>query len=291
MDSHQLTALLNTLTSPLKSADAGDTLQPFWQWSLLAQALAPSLLTRQCRVVAVTGSQGSGKSTFAKILVSQLKRLGKSAACVSLDDFYLSKQARADLAREVHPLLVTRGVPGTHDSQRLYQVLERFALGKGSVRLALPQFDKGSDDRVADTEVAAELLVVEGWCLGVQPQPPTMLEHPVNDLEKNEDAGGTWRHWTNEQIRQNYLPVWQLVDEWLLLQPPEFTQVVQWRRQQEMDLLPSQRMSETALQRFIQHYQRLTQWQWQHPIRGQGLKVDLTPEHDISNIHVLAQNA
>jgi pantothenate kinase-related protein Tda10 len=68
-------------------------------------------------------------------------------------------------------------------------------------------------------------------------------------------------------------------------------QVVQWRRQQEMDLLPSQRMSETALQRFIQHYQRLTQWQWQHPIRGRGLKVDLTPEHDISNIHVLAQNA
>ena len=91
MDSHQLTALLNTLTSPLKSADAGDTLQPFWQWSLLAQALAPSLLTRQCRVVAVTGSQGSGKSTFAKILVSQLNALGRSAACVSLDDFYLSK--------------------------------------------------------------------------------------------------------------------------------------------------------------------------------------------------------
>ena len=89
------------------------------------------LLARQGRVVAITGSQGSGKSTLAKILVRQLNDLGKSAACVSLDDFYLPKQDRIELGRRVHPLLVTRGVPGTHDSGRLGQVLKQVASSSG----------------------------------------------------------------------------------------------------------------------------------------------------------------
>ena len=71
----------------------------------------------------------------------------------------------------MHPLLATRGVPGTHDCRRLGDVLEQFASTKGVINLSLPQFDKGVDDRVQDIHVAAEVLVFEGWCLGVQPQP------------------------------------------------------------------------------------------------------------------------
>ena len=294
MDPSQLATTLDavlgaSLDRPVRIQDA-DTQQPFWQWSMLAQALAPVLLAQQSRVVAITGSQGSGKSTLAKILVQQLNDLGLAAVCVSLDDFYLSRQDRVELGRRVHPLLVTRGVPGTHDSQRMGQVLKQMSSSTGSVKLQLPQFNKGLDDRVADIEATAELLVIEGWCLGVQPQPAALLEQPVNELERSEDTHGIWRRWSNEQIQQNYLPLWSLIDDWVLLQPPEFAQVLQWRRQQELALPSAQRMSEAQLQRFIQHYQRLTQWQWQRPIVASGIGVGLTPQHGIAHIRALTKN-
>lgn len=294
MDPQQLITLLSPLAGTdqaqvIKAADA-DVRQPFWQWSLVARAMAPALLAGEQRIVAITGSQGSGKSTLARILVQQFKELGVQAACVSLDDFYLSKQSRVQLGREVHPLLATRGVPGTHDSRRLGDVLEQFAHSKGVLNLSLPQFDKGMDDRVEDIHVAAEVLVFEGWCLGVQPQPQDLLQKPVNELERLEDSQGTWRHWCNQQIRQHYQGLWDFVDAWMLLQPPEFAQVIEWRRQQEMGLAPARRMSEAALQRFIQHYERLTRWQWQQPVVGEGLAFELTVEHQIAAIRPLGQS-
>ena len=292
MNPQQLIALLSPhawtgYAQEINAADV-DAQQPFWQWSLTASALAPTLLARASRIVTITGSQGSGKSTFARILVQRLKDLGVRAACVSLDDFYLSKRKRMQLANQVHPLLATRGVPGTHETCRLRDVLEQLAHGTGVVNLSLPQFDKGADDRIDDIHISAEVLVFEGWCLGVQSQSPELLKNPVNELEQAEDSQGIWRHWCNEQIHQHYQPLWALVDAWTLLQPPEFGQVIEWRRQQEQELPPARRMSEAALQRFIQHYERLTRWQWQQPIVGQGLAVDLTAAHDIAAIRSLS---
>jgi D-glycerate 3-kinase len=291
MDPQQLIALLcqHPWTDHANGISAKDidTRQPFWPWSLIARALAPALLTRDCRIVSITGSQGSGKSTLARFLVRQLNALGAKTTCVSLDDFYLPKQNRIELARRVHPLLATRGVPGTHDSHRLRLLLEQFASSKGILSISLPQFDKSRDDRVNDVHVDAEVLVLEGWCLGVQPQPAELLKKPVNELERLEDSQGTWRQWCNEQIQQHYQPLWPLVDTWTLLQPPAFAQVIEWRRQQEMDLSPTKGMSEIALQRFIQHYERLTRWQWLQPVIGQRLAIDLTAEHDIAAIRPL----
>ena len=288
MDPQQLITLLSSLTwtgqaQSINAADV-DVRQPFWQWSVVARALAPAVLAGEQRIVSITGSQGSGKSTFARILVQQLNELGVQAACVSLDDFYLSKQSRTQLGRDIHPLLATRGVPGTHDCRRLGDVLAQFASSKGVLSLSLPQFDKGLDDRVRDTHVAAEVLVFEGWCLGVQPQPQSLLQEPVNELERLEDPQGTWRQWCNQQICQHYQGLWDFVDAWMLLQPPEFAQVIEWRRQQEMDLAPTQRMSETALQRFIQHYERLTRWQWESEKLLPGLEIHLDENHRVSDV-------
>ena len=150
MEPQQLITLLSRLAwtdqAQVINAAAVDVRQPFWQWALVARALAPTLLAGEHRIISITGSQGSGKSTFARILVQQLNELGVQAACVSLDDFYLSKQSRMQLGRDVHPLLTTRGVPGTHDRRRLGDVLEQFAGTKGVINLSLPQFDKGVDD-------------------------------------------------------------------------------------------------------------------------------------------------
>src|SRR5210317_1835774 len=67
-------------------------------------------------LLAVNGCQGSGKTTVCDYLRSLLmSEFGRRVVSLSLDDFYLSRLERQDLARSVHPLLATRGVPGTHD--------------------------------------------------------------------------------------------------------------------------------------------------------------------------------
>ncbi|MFC3212746.1 hypothetical protein [Novosphingobium panipatense] len=66
-------------------------------------------------VVGVCGAQGSGKSTLAAALKAHFEAGHRRVAILSLDDLYLTRQERTQLARQVHPLFATRGVPGTHD--------------------------------------------------------------------------------------------------------------------------------------------------------------------------------
>src|SRR4051812_33755031 len=66
-------------------------------------------------ILGISGLQGSGKSTLATELIDAARRRGWSAVSLSLDDVYLTRAERESLARAVHPLLRTRGVPGTHD--------------------------------------------------------------------------------------------------------------------------------------------------------------------------------
>ena len=64
--------------------------------------------------ILISGSQGIGKSTLLKIIEKNvLKFYEKKILTLSLDDYYLSKKARLILSKTIHPLLITRGVPGT----------------------------------------------------------------------------------------------------------------------------------------------------------------------------------
>ena len=66
-------------------------------------------------MVGLTGPQGSGKSTLAAKLPPLLAARGLRSAVLALDDLYLTHAERRRLAADIHPLLATRGVPGTHD--------------------------------------------------------------------------------------------------------------------------------------------------------------------------------
>ena len=131
----------------------------------------------------------------------------------------------------------------------------------GAQRITLPQFDKARDDRSGQRHVACDVLVLEGWCWGNGSDDRALTE-PINDPEREADADGRWRRWVNTQIEARYTPLWTAVDFWLQLQPPGFAQVVQWRRQQESQLVEAMRMDEQRLRHFIEHYERLTRWQW-----------------------------
>lgn len=217
-------------------------------------------------ILGICGSQGSGKSTLARGLT---ERLGVRAATLSLDDLYLGKAARAELARDIHPLLATRGVPLTHDVALGCAILDAVKAGQP---VHLPRFDKASDEPFPETqwELAdsrLDLLIFEGWCVGAVAQPDADLTVPVNDLERAEDSDGVWRRAVNDALAGPYQALFARIDRLALLAAPGFEVVRAWRTQQEAELRatlaaqgrdPALAMTDAQIARFIQHYERIT---------------------------------
>jgi D-glycerate 3-kinase len=220
-------------------------------------------------VVGICGAQGCGKSTAAAALAANLARSGYRTATLSLDDLYLSRAERQALGRTVHPLLATRGVPGTHDTRLGNAVFE--SLGRPE-QTDIPRFDKASDqplpraqwDRFAGP---ADIVLFEGWCVGARPQSRGALGTPVNRLEAEEDADGRWRSYVNDSLNCGYRELFQRIDYQVLLAAPSFDIVKHWRCEQEETLragLNAAGLSTDGLMdagqiaRFVQHYERLT---------------------------------
>jgi D-glycerate 3-kinase len=234
---------------------------------LIANAIQAALPGRaQPLIVGVCGSQGSGKSTVCNTLTTRFRESGLKVANLSLDDLYLPLAERVTLSQQVHPLFRTRGVPGTHDTKLGIETLD--ALGRAEP-VRLPRFDKAVDDRrpLADWEEfvgPAQLVLFEGWCVGARPQTIEALTQPVNALEANEDADGRWRKYANNALAAEYQSLFARLDLLVLLAAPSFDVVLKWRTQQEHDLRAQAKqgsagvMSDAAVARFIQHYERLT---------------------------------
>ena len=220
-------------------------------------------------VLAISGLQGSGKSTLAAAVTAAAQARGLAAATLSLDDVYLTRAARQARATRVHPLLLTRGPPGTHDLALAHRVLDAVAAGRAT---RLPRFDKLADDRIDEAawpvaSAPLDLLVMEGWCLGVPAQADAELDAPVNALERDEDANATWRRYCNDALRVDYPALWRRFDRLWVLQSPSFEVVSQWRWQQEQSLIaertsaagaPHAGMQPAQLARFLQHYERVS---------------------------------
>jgi D-glycerate 3-kinase len=204
-------------------------------------------------VVGLCGPQGAGKSTIAAAVAASDLRV----AVLSLDDLYLGPAARAKLAATVHPLLATRGVPGTHDVARGVAVLSGLCRGEPT---ALPRFDKATDAPrpVAEWPVAGPVDVVlfEGWCVGAVAQPDTALAEPVNALEADADPDATWRRFVNAQLAGPYRALFAPLDRLIVLRAPDFATVVGWR--QEAERRSHGPMTPDQIARFCAHFERLT---------------------------------
>ncbi len=215
------------------------------------------------RIFGIGGLQGSGKSTLARQVAAFAERRGIATAIVSIDDVYLDPDARARLARRVHPLFATRGPPGTHDVTLACETLDALRDGRD---VALPRFDKAHDrrhPRAAWPRVArVELVIVEGWCLGVPPQRDDALVTPINALERDEDGDGRWRRHVNATLADDYPSLWQRIDRLLWLQGPGFEVVPSWRWQQELSRRAGEpdapTMSRADVDRFVQHFERVS---------------------------------
>jgi D-glycerate 3-kinase len=243
----------------MTSATAADLIEKAIQAALPAHRRGPL-------IVGVCGSQGSGKSTVCSALSTRFSDAGLKVANLSLDDLYLPLAARVKLSELVHPLLRTRGVPGTHDTKLGIHTLHDLAHAKA---VKLPRFDKARDDRrpveAWDTVMGPmDLVLFEGWCVGAKPQGLEALTPPVNALEANEDVDGRWRRYVNDALGGEYQRLFAKIDLLVLLAAPSFDVVLKWRTQQEHELRDQTQgdqsgvMSDGDLARFIQHYERLT---------------------------------
>ena len=226
-------------------------------------------------IVGISGAQGSGKTTLALVVAEWLEReLGLATACLSLDGLYLRRSERRELSRSVHPLLETRGVPGTHDVARAQELLDELTAADPERTVALPVFDKALDDRAPASQwpvvrAPVDIVLFEGWCVGARPQPQGSLAEPANALEAEWDRAGRWRRYVNERLKTDYAGLFRRLDLLVMLRVPSFDKVLEWRSLQERKLRERLRgpprpgagppgMTEAELERFVQHYERLT---------------------------------
>lgn len=246
------------------------------------------------RVAGVNGAQGSGKSTLCERLGEALGATGLRVVTLALDDLYLGRTARERLAREVHPLLRTRGVPGTHEVNLGLRLLDGLRALKAGETLAMPRFVKVLDDRAPQeawplVTGPVDLVLFEGWCVATPPQAEAELAEPVNVLEAREDADGRWRRWVNQQLAGAYAPLFACIERLIYLKAPDFEAIHRWRLQQERGnaaAAPQARpMDANDLRRFIQHYERLTRHAMRVLPGRADLTVELGPEHEWAGLH------
>ena len=235
------------------------------------QALRSEEFSNRPWLVGLQGTQGSGKSTVCLFIKALLEKcFNYSVVIFSLDDFYLTKQERKNLSETIHPLLVTRGVPGTHDVDLALTTFK--ALENASEKpVSAPSFNKAIDDRRPKDEWevidhSVDIILFEGWCVGATPQTERQLEQPINLLEKLEDTDSAWRKYVNENLKGVYKSLFEKIDNLIVLKAPSFKQVYEWRLLQETKLVEqlkpnedhSNILSSEQIRRFISHYERLT---------------------------------
>lgn len=231
---------------------------------ILEKWVSSSVLGRSnVPALALCGAQGIGKTTGLRALESQRDL---NVALLSLDDFYLTRSEREDLAVAVHPLCRTRGAPGTHDIRLLKDTIRGLRSAGLSDSTTWPKFDKVTDDRGAELNRFAgkpDAILLEGWLIGALADSEAPRSQPLNGLEQAQDPSGDWRKWQEEALAEVYEPLWQMFDDFLYLCAPSFETVFSWRCEQEETTLalpkgslPPEKREWVA--KFIQHYERIT---------------------------------
>lgn len=260
----------------------------------LARRLPQIRGDRHQLVLGINGAQGTGKSTFADFLrLAAESFFDWRVAVLSIDDFYYTLDERMILAEKTHPLLRTRGVPGTHDTDMLADYLTRLQHLKRGEHIALPRFDKAIDDRADESRWPVvkgpiDLVILEGWCVGTMAQQDAELEDPINDLEREQDPDGAWRYYVNNRLKANYERIFDRLDFLVFIRAPSFDAILRWRLEQEEKLAhvspegSSGLMNREQIERFLQFYERLTRANLVALPNSADLVFSLDDTHSIS---------
>ena len=247
-------------------------------------------------IVGLAGGQGTGKTTVSSIIKLILNKYFKLKVFkISIDDFYKTRKERARLSKKIHPLLMVRGVPGTHDINLMLNFFK--SIKKISFRtLRLPKFDKSIDDRLKKNQwykirSKPDVIIFEGWCIGAKPQKNSELKKPINYLERIQDKSMKWRKYVNFQLAGKYKKIHNMLDCLLYLKAKNFSLLRRWRLKQEDKLFLKSKnkknlkiMNRQEVLNFMMTYQRVTEQMFKTATKFSSIVMTLNNQHQIINI-------
>ena len=247
-------------------------------------------------IVGLAGGQGSGKTTISSIISLILKKYFKLKVFkISIDDFYKTKKQREILSKNKHSLLLTRGVPGTHDIKIMLDFFRKIKT-KNFKSLKLPKFNKANDDRYKKKhwyklKSRPDVVIFEGWCVGAKPQSLRLLKKPINTIEKAYDKSLKWRRFVNLQLKTNYKKLYSQLDSLLYLKVKNFNLLKKWRIKQEEKLWLKAKsrknlkiMNKKEVINFMQTYQRITEQMFKDAPKYSSIIMNLNKNHQIHKI-------
>ena len=246
------------------------------------------LKDKKTKIIGLSGGQGAGKSTITDILKFIFKRKYNLDLCVfSIDDFYKTKSERIKMSKAIHPLFLTRGVPGTHDMKLLNKVIQNLKK-KNFKKVLVPKFDKSIDDRFKKVKwqkikTAPKIIILEGWCVGAIEQKKGELVKPINKIEKKLDPRMIWRKKVNNFLKNEYKKVFKKIDKLVYLKVPDFNHIFKWRLVQEQKLKLTSKskktMSKAEVREFIMFYERITRHMMKNFFKISDLTIFLDKNH------------
>ena len=243
--------------------------------------------------VGLAGGQGTGKTTISSIIKIILEKYFKLKVFkISIDDFYKTRKERIALSKKVHPMLLTRGVPGTHDINMMLDFFKK-SKSKKFKKMKLPNFNKAIDDRFPTNKwnkinKRPDVIIFEGWCVGARAEPSKTLKKSINSMEKAKDHKLVWRKYVNQQLKTKYKKLYSQLNCMIYLKAKNFSLLQKWRLKQEHKLwLKTKKkgghkiMSKSDVINFMQTYQRITQNMFKNMAKYSSIILNLNSNHQI----------
>ena len=262
----------------------------------VSQWISKKIDKKKPLLIGLAGGQGTGKTTISSILSIILKKYFKlNVFIISIDDFYKTRKERKILSKKKHSLLMTRGVPGTHDIDLMLKFFKKIK-SKKFRSLEVPKFNKAMDDRYKKRlwyklKFKPDVVIFEGWCVGAKPQTAKQLKKSINSLEKVYDQGLKWRTHVNNQLKTKYKTLFNQLDGLLYLKAKNFNLLRNWRLKQERKLWIQTKnkknlkiMNNGDVVNFMQTYQRITQQMFKDSIKSSSIIMNLNNNHQIQSI-------
>ena len=196
------------------------------------------------------------------------------------------------MSKKVSSLFITRGVPGTHDTSNLLNCLKTLK-NKNFKNILIPKFDKSIDDRLPKNKwqkinKKPDIVIFEGWCVGVSAQKKKDLIIPVNELEKEKDKNKIWRSRVNNELKNKYKKIFDLIDTIIFLKVPDFKYVYKWRLLQEKKLRLTSKgkkiMRDNQIKIFTMFYERLTKHMLKHLGKKAECLIKLDSKHRLKSL-------